>query len=116
MRLDEKPYPGGPVTLRQIASVAMLETKSGEDTGNTLVRITQPTRNGPSGLTLPNETAIGYDALCPDWRERLGKVLDRLDREYRFGPGPPVDKRTFKDGADFAHKLLREEFGLDADA
>lgn len=109
MRLDEKPYPGEPIPLAAFFT----------DVNSFLV-----TRDANGTLTaygIGLETLVGYDTICPDWRERLGRALARMDgtedaKHLAAGHVGEFVGRGNRPASATAAKcaaIIREEFGIE---
>jgi len=110
VRFDAKPYPGEPIPLHDLVETG-LYMEGGKVVWD----------RGEGEPPIPAEMPLGYDFACPDWRERLGRAMDRAfdlqsDAEELVEKGP-MDRREFEmgyaEGVTDVRAILREEFGLE---
>ena len=99
MKLSDRPYPGEPIYLAGLTSQFLLSD------GRFAIR----TSSG--NVVVGGDIVIGYDALCPDWRERLGKAMGRIEEMVETPVGDEMDSAVAR-----AHSeclaIIREEFGI----
>jgi hypothetical protein len=117
VRLDEKPYPGEPITLLDVKHVQPVLYSSPAQVSLYLTCAEERRR-------VPAMIQLGYDFACPDWRERLGRAKERIEAAAKehghkgviAGTWEEAGKETGRQfGLEDAVRILREEFGLEED-
>lgn len=87
MRLNEKPYPGEPVTLPMLARSRLIlhDCVSLADEDHVVWRGDGQEQGTAIAkgcfIRLPQTVALGYDAECPDWRDKLTAAIEKIKAE-----------------------------------
>ena len=102
MRLTDKPYPGEPVEIAAVYDVVVLPHS---DQCEVLT-------HNCDRATMPDSTPLGYDFACPDWRERLGRAMERI-RAVADGPVRDEMESEIARAHSECAEILREEFGIE---
>lgn len=120
MRLDEKPYPGEPITVEQVVDAVSIEAAGYGEAGF----VSGFFGDVSDYRQIPANMPLGYDALCPDWRERLGRVVEMIstflaeageNANIRLDASADCEKATMK-AYGRALAIIHDAFGLEEES